>query len=146
MSKGVHHFLRGHPAVRQPNELTFKERAAQKVADQMGSWRFIGIQTLVIILWIGYNGFAAVHWLHTGVFDVFPFILLNLAFSTQAAYAAPLLQLASNRQTTQMAELAVSTHAISAEIEDIVARISKMTECLHHNPETGPCSCGEKTV
>lgn len=135
MSKGgVHHFFHGHEAVRQPGELTFGERAAQRVADQMGSWRFIGIQTVLIVLWIGYNGYAAIHWFHSGVFDVFPFVLLNLAFSTQAAYAAPLLQLASNRQTTQMAELAVTTHALVAEVRDLAT-------CMHAAPQTGPCSC-----
>jgi uncharacterized membrane protein len=62
----------------------------------MGSWTFIVIQTVLVVIWIALNvGFI------TGLiaFDPFPFILLNLAFSTQAAYAAPLILLASNRSS-----------------------------------------------
>lgn len=69
-------------------------RAADKVAAFMGSWRFIGIQTAVIVVWMVLNSVAA--WLR---WDPYPWILLNLVFSTQAAYAAPILQLAQNRQT-----------------------------------------------
>jgi len=59
----------------------------------MGSWSFIVAQTVLVVLWIGLNviGFMA-HW------DVYPFILLNLLFSTQAAYAAPIIMMAQNRQ------------------------------------------------
>jgi uncharacterized membrane protein len=58
----------------------------------MGSWRFLVIQTVVVVLWLTANVV-----LLTRPFDPFPFILLNLAFSTQAAYAAPLILLAGNR-------------------------------------------------
>lgn len=70
---------------------TFGERAAERVIGFMGSWKFLGLQTLVILVWIATNVYLIFH------FDPFPFILLNLAFSTQAAYAAPLILLASNR-------------------------------------------------
>jgi hypothetical protein len=58
----------------------------------MGSWRFIAIQTGIVAIWLAANIV-----LLTRPFDPFPFILLNLAFSTQAAYAAPLILLAGNR-------------------------------------------------
>lgn len=54
------------------------------------------MQSTLIILWLGYNGYAAVHYLHGHEFDPYPFILLNLLFSTQAAYAAPLILLSQN--------------------------------------------------
>ncbi|HEX7584286.1 MAG TPA: DUF1003 domain-containing protein [Prolixibacteraceae bacterium] len=59
----------------------------------MGSWKFIILQTILVILWMGLNlvGFMF-HW------DVYPFILLNLLFSTQAAYAAPIIMMSQNRQ------------------------------------------------
>ncbi len=85
-----------HPAnIAQIDNATLGGRAADKVAGFMGSWRFIWIQTTIIILWIVINVVAlfGLHW------DPYPFILLNLVFSTQAAYAAPILQLASNRQS-----------------------------------------------
>jgi uncharacterized membrane protein len=73
--------------------LGFGQRLADKVANGMGSWSFIIIQSILVVLWMGLNviGFIS-HW------DVYPFILLNLLFSTQAAYAAPIIMMAQNRQ------------------------------------------------
>jgi uncharacterized membrane protein len=67
-------------------------RRAERVARTLGSPRFVAAQTLVIAAWIALN---AAHVLR---FDLYPFILLNLAFSTQAALAAPLILLAEARQ------------------------------------------------
>ena len=74
--------------------LGFGSRLADLVAKGMGSWRFIIIQTLFVIIWMSLNivGFFY-HW------DVYPFILLNLLFSTQAAYAAPIIMMSQNRQS-----------------------------------------------
>ena len=73
--------------------LTYGQRIADAVANGMGSWAFIISQTLFVIIWMALNviGFIR-HW------DVYPFILLNLIFSTQAAYAAPIIMMAQNRQ------------------------------------------------
>ena len=69
------------------------QRLADSVATGMGSWRFIIIQTIIVVIWMSLNilGFVR-HW------DAYPFILLNLLFSTQAAYAAPIIMMAQNRQ------------------------------------------------
>ncbi|HEY8871277.1 MAG TPA: DUF1003 domain-containing protein [Candidatus Limnocylindrales bacterium] len=67
-------------------------RVADGVTGFMGSWRFIVIQTAIVAIWLSGNIY-----LLSKPFDPFPFILLNLAFSTQAAYAAPLILLAGNR-------------------------------------------------
>ena len=68
-------------------------RRAEAVARFLGTPRYIAAQTLLVIAWIGLNAVAAgLRW------DPYPFILLNLAFSTQAAYAAPLILLAQTRQ------------------------------------------------
>mgnify|MGYP002795385102 CR=1 FL=1 len=73
--------------------LSFGGLVADAVANGMGSWRFIILQTVLVILWIGLNlvGFMF-HW------DAYPFILLNLLFSTQAAYAAPIIMMSQKRQ------------------------------------------------
>ena len=73
--------------------LSYGQRVADKVAKVMGSWAFIISQTVFVILWMVFNyvGFTH-HW------DVYPFILLNLLFSTQAAYAAPIIMMSQNRQ------------------------------------------------
>jgi len=74
--------------------LGFGSRLADSVAKGMGSWKFIIIQTILVLLWMGLNlvGYFY-HW------DVYPFILLNLVFSTQAAYAAPIIMMSQNRQS-----------------------------------------------
>jgi uncharacterized membrane protein len=73
--------------------LEFGNRLADAVANSMGSWRFIIIQTILVVLWMGLNTVAFIqHW------DIYPFILLNLVFSTQAAYAAPIIMMSQNRQ------------------------------------------------
>ena len=73
--------------------LSYGHRVADKVARVMGSWAFIISQTIFVIIWMALNliGFIQ-HW------DAYPFILLNLLFSTQAAYAAPIIMMSQNRQ------------------------------------------------
>ena len=73
--------------------LTVGQRVADSVAAMMGSWRFIIIQTVLLLLWVALNVTAYVQrW------DPYPFILLNLALSFQAAYAAPFIMMSQNRQ------------------------------------------------
>lgn len=73
---------------------------SEGIARFFGTARFLAMQTVIVVLWIGFN----IVWglnigdIRKGGFDPYPFILLNLAFSTQAAYAAPLILLAQNRQ------------------------------------------------
>lgn len=68
-------------------------QASERIARFLGTGRYLAMQTIIVIVWILINVFAvALRW------DPYPFILLNLAFSTQAAYAAPLILLAQNRQ------------------------------------------------
>jgi uncharacterized membrane protein len=74
-------------------QLSVSQKIADGVANSMGSWTFIIVQTLFVIVWMSINAMAwALHW------DPYPFILLNLLFSTQAAYAAPIIMMAQNRQ------------------------------------------------
>ncbi|AMO62821.1 integral membrane protein [Mycolicibacterium phlei] len=68
-------------------------RFSESIARFLGTGRYLAWQTIIVIVWISLNLFAVgLRW------DPYPFILLNLAFSTQAAYAAPLILLAQNRQ------------------------------------------------
>jgi uncharacterized membrane protein len=86
-------------------------RIADKVTGFMGSWKFIIVQTVIVVIWIGGNVVLFFH------FDLYPFILLNLAFSTQAAYAAPLILLAGNRQALRD-RLTLEHAASEADIEE----------------------------
>ncbi len=74
-------------------------RYAERMARFMGTGRYLAVQTIVVFIWIVLNLTAA-----TLRWDPYPFILLNLAFSTQAAYAAPMILLAQNRQADRERE------------------------------------------
>ena len=79
-------------------------RGAERAARFFGTPRYIVGQTVIVIAWIALNSVALMrHW------DAYPFILLNLAFSTQAAYAAPLILLAETRQAARDKTLAEMT-------------------------------------
>ena len=84
-------------------------RFSESIARFFGTARFLVVQTILVIAWITLNSFALIHhW------DPYPFILLNLAFSTQAAYAAPLILLAQNRQAEREREQTERDRAITA--------------------------------
>lgn len=74
--------------------MKFGQRLADKLALGMGSWTFIIAQSIMILIWVALNlmGYFY-HW------DPYPFILLNLLFSVQAAYAAPVIMMSQNRQS-----------------------------------------------
>lgn len=80
---------------RHLDSLAFGQKLADKVANGMGSWRFIIWQTIIVAIWMILNIILVV----THRWDPYPFILLNLVFSTQAAYAAPIIMMAQNRQS-----------------------------------------------
>jgi uncharacterized membrane protein len=101
------------------------QQLADAVANGMGSWTFIIIQTALVILWMGLNivGFVN-HW------DAYPFILLNLLFSTQAAYAAPIIMMSQNRQNERdriqaLADYETNTEA-KKEIEALQVQLSNI--------------------
>ena len=104
-----------HPVNQQMfDQAPLGARIADRVTAFMGSWKFIVIQTVIVLIWLSLNiGFL------TGFipFDPYPFILLNLAFSTQAAYAAPLILLAGNR-TSQQDRLTLEHTAAEGDIEE----------------------------
>ena len=101
-------------------KLTQGQKIADLVASTMGSWRFIIIQSTILLLWIGLNVTAYIqHW------DPYPFILLNLALSFQAAYAAPFIMMSQNRQQEIDRLAAESDHQINIKAELEI-------ELLHH--------------
>ena len=92
--------------------LTVGQKIADQVAATMGSWRFITIQSAMLILWVALNVTAYVrHW------DPYPFILLNLALSFQAAYAAPFIMMSQNRQQDVDRKQAESDYRINVKAE-----------------------------
>jgi len=100
-------------------------RVAERVTRFIGSWKFVLLQTALVTVWVLINiGFL------TGIvpFDPYPFILLNLAFSTQAAYAAPLILIASNRSADR--DRMVLEHVAKEEVAELerLRQISRSDE------------------
>jgi len=93
-------------------------RFSEAIARFLGTGRFLAGQTVLVVFWIVLNTIGFVH-----KWDPYPFILLNLAFSTQAAYAAPLILLAQNRQDDR-------DRASIERDREVAARIQSDTEFL----------------
>ena len=86
-------------------------RWSERVARFLGTGRYLAIQTVIVLAWIVLNAIA-----FGNDWDPYPFILLNLIFSTQAAYAAPLILLAQNRQDARDRALAERDREVSERI------------------------------
>ncbi len=127
---------RSHPPA---PETSFGARAADAVASAVGSWRFILVQSALLGAWLFYNALSG------KPFDPFPFILLNLLLSFQAAYTAPVIMMSQNRQAeidrtrsiddfeiNKKAELEIETlhHKIDLMREQEIAALSAAVERL----------------
>ncbi|HEX8243652.1 MAG TPA: DUF1003 domain-containing protein [Longimicrobium sp.] len=118
-----HPFQHDHPPVVNVNELereqlTRGQRTADAVAATMGSWRFIIIQSVILGFWFVLNSIAMIrHW------DPYPFILMNLVLSTQAAYAAPIIMMSQNRQAAHDRLLAQNDYEVNRKAEVEVAAV-----------------------
>ena len=104
---------------------THGDRLADAVAEGMGSWTFIILQTVFVIIWMAVNLVAYLeHW------DPYPFILLNLVFSTQAAYAAPIIMQSQNRAAARDRKQADHDYetnlAAKEEIEQLMERLYRI--------------------
>jgi len=120
--EGIHFkfptFKHEHPPVIDVNqvadeELTAGQRIADGVASNMGSWRFIIIQSCILAAWLVLNSVAWInHW------DSYPFILLNLALSFEAAYSAPIIMMSQNRQAAKYRIMAESDYHCNTKGEE----------------------------
>src|SRR5271155_1410242 len=103
--------------------LSAGDRAADMFANAVGSWRFIIIQSVILTFWIVLNVTAWImHW------DPYPFILLNLALSFQAAYAAPIIMMSQNRQASKDRLMAEQDYQINCKAEDELKSIMSHLE------------------
>lgn len=107
------------------DERTWGEKLSDSVAMGMGSWRFIIIQTVIVLVWMILNVIGIIyHW------DPYPFILLNLLFSTQAAYAAPIIMMSQNRASERdraHAEADYQTNVMAKlEIEELQRNLARI--------------------
>lgn len=133
-------FRHDHPPVRNVNEmveerLTLGQRASDRVATVVGSWPFIIVQSVLLMAWAAVNVTAWVkHW------DPYPFILMNLFLSLQAAYTAPVIMMSQNRQAMQDRIEAHNDFLINQKAEEeiraILEHLAAQDEALIHLHET----------
>ena len=113
----IRHVHRHKPVINinqvDAEKLTTGQRIADRLAAVMGSWPFIIVQSIILAFWITLNVVAYVnHW------DPYPFILLNLALSFQAAYAAPIIMMSQNRQAAKDRLMAEQDYEVNCKAED----------------------------
>jgi uncharacterized membrane protein len=123
-----------HPPVKNINKidaerLTTGQRIADGLATVMGSWTFIIVQSVILTFWIALNVAAYInHW------DPYPFILLNLALSFQAAYAAPIIMMSQNRQAAKDRLMAEQDYVVNIkaeeEVKSIMAHLEQQDEVM----------------
>lgn len=95
---------------------SYGERLADRLAAIMGSWRFILLQSFVLISWVAWNA-------EVDSFDPYPFILLNLALSFQAAYTGPIVLMSANRQAQIDRRRAMKNLIIDQHDHEIIIRL-----------------------
>jgi uncharacterized membrane protein len=112
-------------------QMTTGDHVADAVATTMGSWRFIAIQSALLLVWVILNVVGWIkHW------DPYPFILLNLALSFQAAYSAPIIMMRQNRLAPKDRIMAEEdyrvNHVADDEIRAIIAHLERQDRILLH--------------
>ena len=103
----------------------FSVSLADTITTFIGSWTFIIVQSILLTIWITVNAFNIVH------FDPYPFILLNLFLSFEAAYATPLILMSSNRQSERDREHMLRDLKIDEEDHLIIADLKRILTELH---------------
>lgn len=115
-----------HPVnVRHFEQRTVGERVADAVTGGVGSWPFIITQSLLLAAWIVVNGVLIGRLLGGKPFDPFPFILLNLVLSFQAAYTGPVVMMSQNRQAAKDRDEAEHDYKVNREALDRLKRLEE---------------------
>jgi uncharacterized membrane protein len=109
-----------HPITIHHQNLTFGQRASDKMSSFMGSWTFLFSFAGVLLLWIGINVYA--YWMQ---WDPYPFILLNLVLSCLASVQAPIIMMSENRQAQRDRLAAQYDHAVNRKAEREIQNMQK---------------------
>jgi uncharacterized membrane protein len=124
-----------HPGVRSDNELSFGERAADKMRNGMGSWAFIFTFLFVMLAWMGFNTFVLERVVHHRQIDAYPYILLNLMLSTLAGLQAAALLIAAKRADSISSEVALHTEHTADEIKALLDENTQLTNQVKRNTD-----------
>lgn len=101
------------------------ERIADRVTSWVGSWPFIIIQSVFLGVWLVGNAFLIRDWFNDKPFDPYPFILLNLMLSFQAAYTAPFVLMSQNRQTARDRDEAEHDYSVDRKALDVLKHLEE---------------------
>ena len=116
----------------EDEQMTWGQRVADRVADTIGSWPFIITQTVILTVWIILNVTA---WIQR--WDPYPFILLNLMLSFQAAYSGPVIMMSQNRQSAKDRLAAEIDHQVNTkaelEINNLMRHIEELSRRVEEN-------------
>jgi len=116
----------------EEEQMTLGQRVADKVADTIGSWRFIITQSIILTVWIILNVTA---WIKR--WDPYPFILLNLMLSFQAAYAGPVIMMSQNRQSAKDRIAAEIDHQVNTKAEYEIGLLVRRMDEMERSIEEG---------
>lgn len=113
-----------------PDDGSLGQRVADQVASVVGSWRFIIAQSLLLFLWVVLN---TIGWIKA--WDPYPFILMNLALSFQAAYTAPMIMMSQNRQAVIDRRQAAYYFEVNLKAEHEIKALHNKINLLHEQIE-----------
>ena len=113
------------------NKLSLGQRVADRVASVVGSWPFIITQSIMLVAWMCINVYLFAHW-KDKAFDPYPFILLNLILSFQAAYTGPIVMMSQNRQSEKDRAMAMNDFNCNMTAEE---EIRVLMEHLAHQDQ-----------
>jgi CRP/FNR family transcriptional regulator, cyclic AMP receptor protein len=120
----------------EEEQMTLGQRVADKVADTIGSWPFIIIQTIILTAWIIINLVTVITY-KKETWDPYPFILLNLMLSFQAAYSGPVIMMSQNRQSAKDRLAAEIDHQVNTkaelEINNLMRRMDELELSVEEN-------------
>jgi uncharacterized membrane protein len=124
-----------HPGVRSGDDLSFGERAADKMRNAMGSWPFVFAFFAVMIAWALTNTLLIQHILNHKAFDPYPYILLNLFLSMLAGIQGATLLIAAKRADAISSEVALHTAKNTDDIKTLIEENTKLTEQMKKNTD-----------
>jgi uncharacterized membrane protein len=132
---GWQSFWHEHPGVRSGSDLTFGERAADRMRSVMGSWPFVFGFFAVMIIWATTNTYFLQRVLHHRAFDPYPYILLNLFLSMLAGVQAAALLIAAKRSDAIASEIAMHTVKNTDDIKVLLNENTELTREMKRNTD-----------
>jgi uncharacterized membrane protein len=121
-----------HPTFNLPR--TIGQKAADSLTKWAGSWSFIILFFVFIGIWVSTNGYFVLKYLQEGIFDPYPFILLNLALSCLAAIQAPIILMSQNRENQRDRLMGQYDYAVNRkaekEIQEVKTQLNRIEKVM----------------